>query len=275
MTLVTVCPPGIRSAAAPSGGFVTPNLINHENFPGGAWSQLFNGSNNGFGVSTGVGTPADLASTPDFAIVAGHSRVGSFSVRTGWAPNGNEVTLANCWPQFAGAYDEIWFAFDIEVETAWPSTPFKFFRFQDNTGSCGGLFTYPPSGGLVFGFDIEDQAISTYIGVSSAQLIDNGVNNFEGHYMRNAGSNPVDNPNNWPAFESWFNGVKNTHVDTTPGGGSVAYWKNNVYYAGERARSLGLRRAEMVNTMNAGNANTGECWMSNLSCSSAGRIGPN
>lgn len=260
------------STGSAASGFVTPNLIDHEQFPGGSWGQLYNGSNNGFGVSTGVGTPADLASTPDFEIVSGHSR-GSYSVVCGWEPNVNEVTLTNCWPQFVGSHDEIWFAFDIEVQDEWPSTPFKFYRFQDNTGSCGGLFTYPPSGGLVFLFDIENSAINTDLGITNGDLIDNGVNHVEGHYMRNAGSDPSANPSNWPAFEVWFNGTKVGKADGPNPSGGNGYWLDQVYYAGERARSLGLRRAEVLNTMNANNLNTGQCWMSNFSCSSAGRIG--
>jgi hypothetical protein len=119
----------------------------------------------------------------------------------------------------------------------------------------------------VWGFDIEDQAQVTYIGIPAASVIDAGWNCLEYRYRRNG------DPSGWPCAEFWFNGTHTTHANTTPGGGTVAYWNNNIYYAGERARSQKLNKMEIFNTMNANNANSGQGWLDYWSWSTS-RVGP-
>lgn len=258
-----------------SATFATPDIIDHASFETFPFTPVNNSTGAAGGFGNWGGPPlgdqyGTLSSSTD---TASH---GTHSAKVTFTASALEQVVVQWYAHFGstiGALDEFYGAVDLNM-TAVPSTPFKFMRCGDTTNWCGGVFTNG-SAGICWLWDIEDSANNTSFGVTNGMLINNGWNNLEYHYMRNSGSSPTDNPNNWPAAEFWWNGVKTYLPDgPNPAGGSVAYWLNGVYYAGARARSAPINKLEICNTMNANNLNVGTIYIDNFSLSTQ-RIGPN
>lgn len=274
---------GRRTAPPTAGGggsFATPDLIDHASFETGFLPLAGSTSGVGFGSTSG-GSSITQGIATSFGRTTDQAYSGSYSVNCGWGPTVAEGNLCDWWC-FTGTpgYDELWTAVYFKATGTVPSVATKFLRWQAvSIGNCGGLFLYPNlgngTGGLVHSFDIEDSAQINGLGknaagttISSSVVFDGNWHCLETHYKRNGDAS------GFPTVEFWWDGTHTTWPDSTPQVGvTKQYWNNNILYAGERNSSQKLDRMEILNTMNANNASTGNIWLDVWSWSHSARCG--
>ncbi|HTT66601.1 MAG TPA: Ig-like domain-containing protein [Gemmatimonadales bacterium] len=246
-----------------SGSFQAPDIINNYGFESG-----FGPFNNGGG------------GTPDSVIDATLAYEGTHSLKYAFAPSGSD-TGSSTYSEASANYDRLWvrvyFRLTNHVTSTW-----KFIRFYDNSIStnAGGVWIEKDGGalggnGLVcVGWDQENGAIITTIGLTEAQVIDGNWHSLEVDFQRNGGAS------GFPEAAFWFDGNPqypelNGHSTVQYyGSGNKSTWVNGRVNAGERASSTKIGAIEWMGTLNGGNAASGQCNMDYIGVSSLGRIGP-
>jgi hypothetical protein len=242
------------------GGFATPNILNNASFETG-WD--------GFTSWTGITDPLYVPRDNTLAYD------GSWSVVKTWTPNpvdqGSQFLYHIGGPGMGGV-DRVWERFYFRL-TAPVSTVMKFARFtqMDNTGNLGGFFIEQGTQIISWGWDLENAAILTSIGLTEAQVIDGNWHSLEVDYWRNG------DPSGWPSVAFWFDGAPLSLPDGTPvhyqGSGNKAYWLSGRLQAGERGGSNPIGWQNFLGTLNGGNTTTGQVNIDRIAISSVGRIG--
>jgi hypothetical protein len=238
--------------------FQTPNVLNNASFETD-WS--------GF---------TDWSQTPPPTGVSRSNAVaysGSWSAVRTWVPNpGGDATAHMMYT--LGGYDRVWVRFYFRA-TANITTIMKFCRFYDSPSfntPLGGFFM--GSGNLIFsaGTDAENQSITTWFGLSEAQVLDGNWHSLEIDYWRNG------DPSGYPSMAFWFDGNSVSMPDGNnvkyAGAGNNSYWSGGRLYSAQRSSTAKLGAIEWVGTLNGGNTSTGQVNLDMISISTLGRIGP-
>lgn len=250
----------IAETAPSAGTFPTPNILNNASFETD-W--------NGFTEWSGSMAPTGVSRSNALAYN------GSWSVLRSWTPNPGSDGTAQLMYDLRGRYDRVWVRFYFRA-TASISTIMKFLRFYDSPSfntPLGGFFM--GSGNMIFsaGTDLENESITTWFGLSQAQVLDGNWHSLEIDYWRNG------DPSGYPSMAFWFDGNPVSEPDGTSnvhftGAGNNSYWLGGRLYSGERASTTQLGAIEWVGTLNAGNTTTGQVNLDMISISTLGRIGP-
>jgi hypothetical protein len=241
-------------------GFQPANLISCFGFEPG-WGPFTD-----WGGNTPSGVTRDMS--------AAHT--GSWGVLRTIQPNPAMDVGAQLTSAWSGGVDRVWVRFYFRL-TANISSIWKWSRLYDpmHNDNFGGLFVGSGQNIIQWGWDAEDSSITTYIGLSEAQVLDGQWHSIEYDYWRNG------DPSGFPSVAFWFDGqplgLPDGHDVHYWGAGNNSYWSGGRLYAGERDPSrqgLQLGLIDWVSTQNAGNTSTGECDLDDICVSSAGRIGP-
>ncbi len=269
-------------AAASTGGYLTPDILNNASFEPGELTGLNGASVSGDGWSgfTG-GTMADAVNggvpwtpIPVYRVLAANE-----TPSVAPAPSGNYVVEATLSTNTTvngsngpfryffgpGNLSELWVRFyfrlsaDFHVNSFW-----KFAIFRLNGGNGGGLDLN--TGGLNF-YSSNDCNNNYRFFVPMSDIPLGQWNWIEYHYSRKDAN---------PYAEFWFNGARVTHADGQwAGGPTCQWWTNNVLYIQRQsgapgdAIGNGIGWAETINT-----GGTGKVYFDRISISTLGRIGP-
>jgi len=241
---------------------LVPDVINNESFE------------NGWGPFTNGGSAAPVGAT----IATDYAFDGTHSARYAWtAGNGGDIG-ANMYSVSSGSYDRWWVRVYFRLTTHITST-WKFIRFYDRSISTnlGGLWIGSDNngGGIIgVGWDREDEAIVTPIGLTEAQVVDGKWHELEVDFQRNGGAS------GYPEASFWFDGKPqyaeyNGHSTVKYwGAGNNSTWVNGRINAGQRSSTAQLSVIEWMGTLNAGNQSTGQANLDRVAVSSRGLIGP-
>ena len=245
-----------------SAGFQAPNIINNYGFESGSWGPFNDG---------GAGSVSGAVIATDFAYEGTHSAKYAFS------PSGGD-SGANMYSGAPGSYDRLWVRVYMRL-TNRVTTTWKFIRFYNPSisgGGKGGVWIDGSTGNgiICVGWDEEDQAIITTIGLTQAQVIDGSWHSLEVDFQRNGGAS------GFPEAAFWWDGQPqypelNGHSTVNYyGSGNKSTWVNGRINAGERASSDKIAVIEWMGTLNGGNSASGQCNLDYVGVSSLGRIGP-
>lgn len=234
--------------------FPTPDLLNNVSFESG-WDGFEDWAS---GDPSGVTRETDL------------SYDGSTSVEFPWTPNPSS-DIGSQFSYDFGDEDRVWVRFYFRL-TAPISSIFKFARFFDTgfSNNYGGLFAGSGGNILTWGWDQENSAIVTEIGLQQADVADSNWHSIEFDYWRNG------DPSGFPSVAFWFDGEQAIGSDPTKyfGAGNSSVWSGGRLNAGERSLSSQISLITMAATLNAGNTTTGQVNFDRIAVSSTGRIGP-
>ena len=253
-------PVSLTVTAADTGA--APDVIANESFE------------NGWGVFTNGGSSAPLGAT----IATDYAYDGTHSARYAWTGGNSGDIGANMYSVSSGSYDRWWVRVYFRL-TAHITSTWKFIRFYDRSISTnlGGLWLGSDAngGGIIgVGWDREDEAIVTPIGLTEAQVIDGKWHELEVDFQRNGGAS------GYPEASFWFDGKPqyaeyNGHSTVKYwGSGNTSSWVNGRINAGARASSVQMGAIEWMGTLNAGNQSSGQANMDRIAISSRGLIGP-
>jgi hypothetical protein len=261
---VTTTKPTVTVLAANT--YQTPDIVNNESFETG-WGPFTNWSG---GVPTNVTRDDALASSGSWSLLRS----------IGPTPSGDGgAQLTNHWSGTDRVWVRAYFRLTAHVTTIW-----KWSRVYDPSfdNNMGGLFVGQGTDIFTWGWDAENSAITTEIGLSEGQVIDGNWHSLEYDYWRNG------DPSGWPSVAFWFDGNPLAKPDgaytkysclqpSPPSTCNRSYWSGGRLHAGERAsdrQGVKLGTIEWLGTLNQGNTSTGECRLDRIAVSSLGRIGP-
>ena len=240
-------------------GFVTPNILDNASFETG-WS--------GFTNWTGVGDPTGdhLSRSTQCA------HTGTYGLLRVWTPNPSAEDGTQLLFNY-GATDRVWMRFYLKGMVH-ITTVMKFARFYNETFSTalGGFMMGEGDKIFAFGTDIENGAITTWFGLTEAEIMNDQWHSLEVDYWRNG------DPSGFPSAAFWFDGHPISMPDGNDvhyfGAGNSMYWSGGRLYSAERSYSGKLGYIEWLATLNTGNTTTGQICVDDISISTVGRIGP-
>lgn len=251
-------PPAPIAKLDSASGFTTPNILSNASFESG-WDGFTDWS----GGKPPTGVTRDTT----------HASDGSWSVLRTWTPNPNGDDGAQFVSMMKGHVDHVWVRFYFRL-TNHLTTVMKFARFYDDTfgGNFGGFGLGQGGRIFTFGFNQENSAIATWIGLQESQVIDGNWHSLEVDYWRNG------DPSGFPSAAFWFDGkpqgMPDGHDVEYWGAGNKSYWQGGRLYAGERKSSVQMFMMEWLATLNAGNTTSGQINLDRVAISTVGRIGP-
>lgn len=253
-----------------SASFVTPDIVNNAGFEGVAPAAWFP-----FTDWAGSVPPQGVSLASDYAFE------GTQSVKIVWsagnASDGGSQLMCASAVDLDRMWVRIYFRLTAHITTTWKWCRFYTFGFG---APLGGIWIEKDGGGLggnglvCVGWDQEDSAIITTIGLTEAQVIDGNWHMLEVDYQRNGGAS------GFPEAAFWFDGNPqypelNGHTTVKYyGSGNNSTWVNGRINAGTRGSSSKIRQIEFLATLNANNQTAGQCNLDKIGVSSLGRIGP-
>lgn len=245
-----------------AGGFQAPDIIPNFSFESG-FTPYFN--DGGAGQVSGAVIDGTLA------------YAGTHSAKYAFSPASGD-SGATMYSEASGSYDRLWVRVYMRL-TAQVTTTWKFIRFYNPSisgGGKGGIWIDGSTGNgiICVGWDEEDQAIITTIGLTQAQVIDGNWHSLEVDFQRNGGSTGFPEASFWwdgnPQYAE-YNGHSTVNYY---GSGNQSSWINGRINAGQRAASDQIAVIEWMGTLNGGNTASGQCNLDYVGVSSLGRIGP-
>jgi hypothetical protein len=244
-----------------SAGFQAPNIINNYGFESG-WGPFNDG---------GAGSVSGAVIATDYFYEGTHSAKYAFS------PSGGD-SGASMYSEAQGAYDRLWVRVYMRL-TARVTTTWKFIRFYNPSISGGGKGGVWIDGGtgngiICVGWDEEDQAIITTIGLTPAQVMDGNWHSLEVDFQRNGGASGFPEASFWWDGNPQYAELNGHSTVNYSGSGNKSNWVNGRINAGERASSDQIAVIEWMGTLNGGNSASGQCNLDRVGVSSLGRIGP-
>ena len=211
---------------------------------------------------------------PHSVIATDYAFDGTHSAKYAWTPNPGGDVGGIMYHSLGGGYDRVWtriyFRLTTHISSVW-----KYQRFQTTGGgNFGGFFVQSGNTILSWGWDNEDQAIATSIGLTEARVCDGNWHMLEVDYQRNGGAS------GFPEASFRFDGQPvyaelNGHSTITYwGAGNQSYWQNGRLIAGMRASTAKIGTIFWMGTLNANNTTTGQSNIDLIAASSSGWLGP-
>ena len=246
-----------------SGSFTAPNIIPNFGFETGAFTPYFN--DGGAGSVSGAVIDTSLAYE------------GTHSAKYAFSPSGGD-SGATMYSGAPGAYDRLWVRVYMRL-TNRVTTTWKFIRFYNPSisgGGKGGLWIDGSTGNgiICVGWDEEDSAIITTIGLSPSQVMDGNWHSLEVDFQRNGGASGFPEASFWWDGNAQYAELNGNSTVQYAGSGNSSRWVNGRINAGQRAASDQIAVIEWMGTLNGGNSASGQCNLDKVAVSSLGRIGP-